>query len=293
MGLKKSVPTPAIVLIEANEEMIRTIQALSTTALSDVRQVGSSAQKENSVDVAIVDPPWYPDITERFIAQATAMTRPDGTILVAMPPAGTRPNIAKEIKSTISLAESLGTRLEKIDEKWLPYDAPPFEINALKAVGITEIDPQWRKADLYTFRRVPRSLGHDLANYKLLTLPEPADSWEEVMVGRIRFRIDTSASSEGSTDLASIVEGDVMPSVSRRAKGRKLANVWTSGNRVFSAEQPGHIVNMFKRMSASRSGEDLHIDDSMSPGRGLNHLGEKLKMLVDLESRELRDYGWA
>lgn len=291
MPMKKSVPSTAIELFEANQVMVGAIQALSSSALTNVHRVESLVQKENSVDVAILDPPWYPEITEPFIAQAAAMTRINGTIWIAMPPVGTRPNITREIENTIGYAKSVGLRLVKIDKDWLPYDAPPFEINALSAVGITEIDPEWRKADLYTFRRGPGSIDNAQLSNKTLTIPESDEGWEEVIVGRVRLRIKKSSCSGGSIGLNSIVEGDVMPSVSRRALGREFANVWTSGNRIFRAERPDQIVNILRHISASRKDEDLRIDGTVSPG-SIHDLHETLRNLVELESRELRNYGW-
>lgn len=62
--------------------------------------------------------------------------------------------------------------------------------------------------------------------------------WAEVGIGRMGLFI--RGVGEARTDHAGLIslEGDVLPTVSRRDPPRRLANVWTSGNRIFRTNNP-------------------------------------------------------
>ncbi len=107
---------------------------------------------------------------------------------------------------------------------------PPFEWNALKAEGLYRIPDEWRRGALAVFFSAPRAI-----------IPRPLapceDEWiEEVLLGmRIRMRPQHDGNFHDPS-LLSLVPGDILSSVSRREPRRRLADVWTSGNRIFACQ---------------------------------------------------------
>lgn len=76
------------------------------------------------------------------------------------------------------------------------------------------------------------------------------DEWTEIKIMDIRIKLRVNESKEfRDPRLTSIIPNDILPSVSRRDDRRKLADVWTSGNRIFSCDG----VNILKQIILARS----------------------------------------
>lgn len=180
----------------------------------------------------IMDPPWYEEYVQRFLWFAGQITGIGGTLLLAMPPDGTRPGIVGENARLLAWCRELGFEREAIDLARLPYDMPPFERNALRAVEILNIHATWRKADLWRLRKV-----------RSASLAWPGDvvsiPWSEHRFGPVRIRIDLDAPSRSEDPrLRSLIVNDVLPTVSRRDQRRDEARVWTTGNRIYACDAP-------------------------------------------------------
>lgn len=180
----------------------------------------------NTGDVAIVDSPWYPEHTIYFATTAAAMTKTGGRIFVVVPPKFTRPSVDVEVTAIICTLEKFGLELKNILPAKVEYQAPPFEVATLKALGLYGVRHDWRVGDILEFSVNGKSVGRP---------PEPlrvTDSWQEVHFksSRIKFRIGRSS---GSPALRQLVAGHVLTSVSRRDPIRQRVTVWTSGNRGF------------------------------------------------------------
>ncbi len=174
------------------------------------------------------------------------------------------------------------------------YLSPPFERNALAASGLERLPPEWRRGDLVTLR----SSGHR-GKY---TPPETdADRWPEVAIGQVRFRVRGSArpgSPSVSPQLGTIVRGDVLDSVSRRDPRRSTADVWTSGNRVFSCGSPDVLVVVLQAIAdrtspparvAATLGRRLTPAEKCNIRAAMDHVSS----IVRIESGELAAMGWA
>jgi hypothetical protein len=210
-----------------------------TTAALDTRILQCDVTKdplpELSASLVIVDSPWYEEHVRSFLWAACQLCAPGGHLLVSLPPVGTRPGIAHEWAQTLDWAQQLGLTLLRLEPAALPYMTPPFERNALKAEGLYKIPDEWRQGDLAVF-----FYAHPA------TIPRPLspceDEWmEEVLLGmRIRMRPQHDGHFHDPS-LLSLVPGDILSSVSRREPRRRLADVWTSGNRIFAC-QGRHIL---------------------------------------------------
>lgn len=207
----------------------------------------SGGTQRESADAVLLDPPWYLDFVRPMLAAATHACRPGGFVLISLPPDGARPSAEGDRQAAIVLGKRRGLTLVEHRPLSIAYATPFFERNALRAGGI-DAPPQWRRGDLMVFQKVgARSL---LApSYQRRRL------WTEVTIRRMRLFIRTGGSAAGgNADLISIVAGDVLPSVSRRDPRRSLANVWTSGNRIFRTENPQLLLEA----AISCAGEAIH-----------------------------------
>lgn len=202
----------------------------------------------------IMDPPWYEEYVQRFLWFAGQITRIGGTLLLAIPPEGTRPGIVEENARLLAWCRELGFEREAVVLARLPYDMPPFERNALRAMNIVNIHGNWRKADLWRLRKVRSTL-----------LGWPGDvistPWSEHRFGPVRLRINCDAPSQGEDPrLRSLIANDVLPTVSRRDPRRNEARVWTTGNRIFACDAPKMLCAILEDWRHDRDTVELSRD---------------------------------
>ena len=200
-----------------------------------VHDVCTDEPPQDVSEVTVIDPPWYDPYVRAFLWTASRTTRDGGTVLLSLPPVGTRPGISHEREALFMWATQLGLNVADIEEARLGYVSPPFEWNALHAAGIWNCPPDWRRGDLVTLRlRRPRFQVPPRPE-----VPPEAERWPEAEVHGVRVRFAPHPREvPGATLIRPLVPGDVLPSVSARDPRRRWATVWTSGNRVFACDDP-------------------------------------------------------
>ena len=190
----------------------------------------------NSANAIVLDPPWYIDFIRPMLAAASAACRRDGFVLVSLPPVGTRPSAHTDHETLVRFAARIG--LDLVDELPLAlvYDTPFFEANALAASGIFA-PSRWRRGDLVIFRKSRKLIRPvDLASGR-------RREWIETSVGRMRLFVKPDFdSTKGMEGLVPIIDGDILPSVSRRDRRRRGAQIWTSGNRIFRTDNASLVI---------------------------------------------------
>lgn len=235
-----------------------------------------------SADAVLLDPPWYLDFVRPMLAAAAHACRAGGVVLISLPPDGARPTAEADRQAAIGLGRRLGLALVEHKPLSISYETPFFERNALRAAGITT-PPRWRRGDLVLFRKVGAP-----------SLPAPNSQrsrrlWTEVAVGRMRLFIRTAGHSRGGdADLSPIVAGDVLPSVSRRDPRRPLANVWTSGNRVFRTDNPQLLLEAAISCAgeAIGSGIQSQLWGTLREREAMERVAAELRDLAALEAME-------
>jgi hypothetical protein len=242
----------------------------------------SAGLPRDTTDAVLMDPPWYMDFIRPMLAAAAAACRKGGVVLISMPPTGTRPNAEDDRMATMRFAARLGLDLLEHWALAVGYDTPFFEANALAAAGIHP-PSRWRRGDVLVFRKA-----------RIGSRPAPLVSgrrrdWVEVPIGRMRLFIKRGeAATETFAGLIPLIEGDVLPSVSRRDQRRRRALVWTSGNRIFSTDSPLLVLEA----AISHSGAE--IGSSAQPGlwgnlrETVERVGQQLLTLAALEAAEER-----
>ena len=242
--------------------------------------VGESPRRECAAAV-LVDPPWYPDYLQPMLRCAAAACRRDGVVLASLPPDGIRPGAAEERDAVEQFAAIQGLDRVAFDQLAISYETPFFEENALAAAGI-RVPGVWRRGDLAVYRH-RRAFGDEGA------VPERRrPSWAEVEIEgmRVRIRLD-AATPSADPGLRSLVRGDVLPSVSRRDPRRGEANVWTSGNRIFQADNA--MVALKAAYACGTGGADgasRLLWHSLVDEDAFAALVERLRRLASLEAEE-------
>lgn len=235
-----------------------------------------------SADAVLLDPPWYLDFVRPMLAAAAHACRAGGFVLISLPPDGARPTAEADRQAAIGLGRRLGLALVEHKPLSISYETPFFERNALRAAGITTTPPRWRRGDLVLFRKVgaPSLPAPNSQRGRLRT---------EVAVGRMRLFIRTSGHAPGGdAELSTIVAGDVLPSVSRRDPRRPLANVWTSGNRVFRTDNPQLLLEAALSCAGEAIGPGIQpqLWGTLREREAMERVAAELRDLAALEAVE-------
>lgn len=182
-----------------------------------------------------------------------------------------------------------GLRAGDVQPASLGYLCPPFERAALDAQGIPGTPDNWRRGDLLTFEVAPTHLP---------ARPLVADeAWHRIQIEELPFRVrvehqgDPGPPLDAWKLLAPIIEGDVLPTVSRRSADRRRARLWTSRNRVFASSH-GHVLAAtahavadgidVAQAAAERLGRHLAAEET----EAVNIVVARLRALVALERGE-------
>lgn len=240
--------------------------------------------KADAVDVIVIDPPWYLDFVRPMLSAAAASCRLGGYLLVSLPPEGARSNGAAERERTLRFVRRLGLSVEATYPSALAYATPFFEANALAVQGI-RVPHDWRRGDLVLMRKT------GVAARSFLVESVRRERWVEVEIDRMRLFVRRGGSVDGETGrLHSIVAGDILNAVSRRDLVRKRASVWTSGNRIFAADNGDAVIDAALSLSGGEKGfSEQPVLPISSPDRDAqDRLSYFFKRLADKESREER-----
>ncbi len=243
----------------------------------------SAGLPQDSADAVLLDPPWYMDFVRPMLVAAAAACRSQGVILLSVPPAATRPSAEADRSGTINFAYRLGLELIGDWPLGLSYETPFFETNALAAASLHP-PARWRRGDLLIFRKT-----------RPASRPAPATSrrrdWVEVSVGRMRLFIRGVAGDPGgSHGLIPIVSGDVLSSVSRRDPRRRMASVWTSGNRIFRTDNPRLVLEAALSHSSAANGASAQpaFWGTLHEREALDRVGELIGRIAEREADEER-----
>lgn len=244
----------------------------------------SGGLPRDSADAVILDPPWYMDFIRPMLTAAAMATRIGGVVLVSLPPAGTRPSADSDREATIRLAGRLGLDLVEHLPLAIAYDTPFFEANALTAAGIYA-PPRWRRGDLMILRKLRRSSRAPALS------SGRRHGWVEVPVGRMRLFIKPDGRADAKSGLLGLIphlEGDVLPTVSRRDRRRSAARVWTSGNRVYRSDNPALVLEAALSHSGERigSGVQPRLWGTVREREAVERIGQELIDLAALEANE-------
>lgn len=285
---------PASLLIDANDAVVSSFER--SDELRAVRcTVGIDPLPDIEAASVILDPPWYPEHVRLFLWAAARLSRRHGRLLLSFPAAGTRPGVAAERDDAIAYGERVGLRLSDIKRGSVAYCSPPFEQAALEAAGYANLPLDWRRSDLLVFEAAdpnpdepcPRAAAEN-------------DEWVETPMGGPRLKVRrVSRRMEQTVEptLRKVVDGDILPSVSRRDTRRELVDVWTASNRVFGCADPV----AFAAVAQARA-EGIHSPEAVAQATGRPLNAPEIAALADAERQadellasereSMLRYGW-
>jgi hypothetical protein len=277
-------------LVDATGATVSRLAHIAAPGRLFLRDLLREEMPELDASLVIADPPWYEEHMRAFLWAARKVIRRGGKIVMSFPPPGTRPGIEADLLAIFGWMHDLGCELEGIERGLLPYLSPPFERNALAADGLKGLPLTWRRGDLVTLRCA------DACTAARPAFPESRTHWMETTYAEVRLRIrQTGWTGFADPCLRPLVDGDVLPSVSRRDERRSSVDVWTSGNRVYRCRAP-HILAVIATALADREpaidrvranlGRALTVDES----RLVRLAAGQVEAVLALEQREIAAY---
>lgn len=250
MAAERTYPRQ-FVLLDANPAMTSCLAKARPKAHVVRCNVMKDSLPNFSAAAIIADPPWYEEHIQSFLWTACHLCVIGGYLLFSIPPIGTRPDIERERARSLDWARQIGLTLVHLEPAALSYLLPPFEHNALTAEGLYTVPPEWRRGDLAVFMRTHEA-----------KIPRPTnqfieEEWVEEIVCGVRVRLrNRKGSSFEDPSLLSVVPGDIFPSVSRRDQRRRVADVWTSGNRIFACRGLATLRPILQALASGRSPQE-------------------------------------
>lgn len=280
------------IVLDSNREVIASLRkrhpGIHAMRCDVLREDPSLAES----DLVIADPPWYPDHMRSFLWTCCKLCACGGHVVLCLPPMGCRPGIHQEVVDLLAWGRRLGMVLVGFESGTVTYDTPLFEFNALTAEGILCIPASWRRGDLAVFART---------EHLSISRPQPppdGELWSEVRVGRVRVRLrDRGPVGFDDPGLIEVTQGHVLASVSRRDPRRRLADVWTSGNRIFGCRSPRLLGSILRAISGDDDVEAMVASALKRELTGdeidkIQHARRRAEKLLDLEEYEhARYYG--
>lgn len=243
------------------------------------------------VQAVLADPPWYEDETLIFLRTAARICADRGKVLLSYAPDGVRPGVREERQRIIVGAAESGLKFLGIERLVLSYATPFFEHNSLRAAGFAHVPPNWRRGDLLRFERTS-----DPFSSPMNTITHSAEwTQADILGATIWVR---SKDQQGFIDptLVPLVQGDVLPTVSRRDDRREAAHVWTAGNRIYRCEGSHILSTILHAISISKAPLEA-VQRSLQ--RSLDHFEAakvadsvaQVEGIIQTELQEMRSFG--
>jgi hypothetical protein len=205
-------------------------------------------------------------------------------ILLYLFTSGVRPGAGDDRRNAIRFANRLGLDLIAERSLALGYETPFFEANALAAAGI-RVTHAWRRGDLVIFRK-RREIARAVSTASIRK-----ERWSEIEIGRMRLFVRRAQPVvSGLQGLIRLVDGNVLPTVSRRDPRRRRAMVWTSGNRLFASDNSELVIEAALTLSDSPkdSGVQHHLWGTMVERAAAERIADTLRALAATEATEER-----
>ncbi len=230
---------------------------------------------------AILDPPWYLGDSLTFLAASSHLCHHGAHIWLCQPTQATRPGVEGERATLTAELPYLGLQLEATHTSAVRYTMPHFEAMSLRSTAASlRVPPDWRTGDLIVLRKIAAASREPAA-------PGSDTDWEEVHFGPVRIKLRVTDAIE---ELASLVPGDVLGTVSRRDPIRPRIGLWTSGNRVFALGDPERVGGLINLCNADLEAIRFTLARTLDHARQLGMSASTAQRLFDLLLVELQEH---
>lgn len=205
-------------------------------------------QPVRAYDVALLDPPWYPETVRLWTTVAARCVGAGGKVFVSIWPPTTRPGAEREVELLLNEFESWG----KVERMVFPlqYDIPRFEIVAA-ALNNNELSRSPRLGELVRIdvRELP---------------PQPAifttsRDWIRFVFNEYQIAVKSSA-PDGKAVICPVVgaTGWEWPYVSARAPNREEIDLWSSEGEVAKISGPEKIAHYLRLAGQTSNREEFY-----------------------------------
>jgi len=178
---------------------------------------------QGAYEVAVMDPPWYPDDYELWLARLLPLLRPGATFFTTLFPDLVRPSAHSERDQLCRYLHRLGR--VRLLPRFAVYSTPPFEAEVLSRVGLGSV-PKWRISPLFEVTLADGA--HDRGPPERARKKAP--QWNRFVIGQQTVAVATTPGNSGVFSYTPGAESCALNSVSRRDPRRSRINVWTSRN---------------------------------------------------------------
>lgn len=232
-------------------------------------------------DGAILDPPWYAADTLAFLAAASRICRDGGRLWLCQPTLATRPGVAAERRAVLEELTGFGLALEAVQAGAVRYRTPHFEAMSLRLAGADLVVPHdWRVGDLLLLRKMATPQMPALSRFG-------GAPWREACFGPVRIRLRATGVGH---DLAPLVPGDVLDTVSRRDPVRPHIGFWTSGNRVYGLADPARIGSLIESCNSDLDVMQFTLSRTLGHAQRLGLSASIASRLFDVLLVELQEH---
>lgn len=243
---------------------------------ADINDIGFEV-KEN-FDFIFLDPPWYMEYYDRWIAQSyKILNKHGGILLFPLFQELTRPHAEEERKNLLGKLDESSTNYLVISD-FIEYEIPTFEECELQNYGVALKSP-WKRADLIVVKGV--------RDYKCERLDKRLDEskWHEIDIFHIRIFIDINEKARGENVKIRYIAEDraYLKNPSRRNQELSLVNMLTSRGQGYVVESPEKLLLILKEITEKvEEGADIRgmidsaIMDQLSKKILLEILGGKI-----------------
>lgn len=244
--LSVGVPTVAALLSEKGKEVVlvdsHPIQDLKSHLIIDIN---FSPPLKGSYNFVVMDPPWYLDVYYRWLSWAAISAGVGAKIFLSIWPDNTRPLAISEKKELFDWI-SKWADIEYFESS-LDYETPLFEkMSESKTKNL-----KTRKGDLVIITI------NDIPILKKIATNE--SKWIRYLFDdyQIAVKCDKKNFQYDSINLEKLnqANGWIWPSVSKRAEGRELIQLWSSENEVAKLDNPNALIKLLDQLIET---EDLN-----------------------------------
>jgi hypothetical protein len=234
-------------LIDRNPLLARNL-ARETFLIADISTEDELAQRvDRKFDAAIIDPPWYGEAYNLWLARTLPLLRPGAGLSVVMFRELTRPGAKEQRAELLRRFEKVGRVIA--EEFEAVYSTPPFEEEVLLRLGLPSM-PSWRAADVLKIQPYTQP---DLSVFHPFFWP--MNRWERFTLGGQVIAVKDIPDDDGPLQIASEFPAAIK-TVSQRDPARTLYTVWTS-------RSTAAVVKGTKRLAAIlRNSREVKIDQS-------------------------------
>lgn len=244
-------------LIDRNPLLAQTLAA--GTFLIDDLSANDCAHLTQRFDVALIDPPWYPEAYDLWLSRTLPLLRSRAELFVVVFRRYTRPSAPQQRERLLTRLERIG-RLSFLDVEAV-YSTPPFEQAVLTRLELP-IMPSWRAADML---KIELFLKPDHSVFDPHAWP--MSTWLRFQAGDQVIAVKDSSADCGPISVAHDFPSEVC-TVSRRDPTRARYTVWTSRSKAAVVAGTARLAAILGH-SANVSIEESDIDVAKKLSRQL------------------------